>query len=135
MVEGVFGYSINKTYAADLPLVKVNRLQVSKVLLNLIHNAAQAMKVAQIVNGKIDVSTTLAADGHEIIVTVQDEGPGISTVMQQEIFQPYISTKAHGLGLGLTISRALIEAHGGKLWATQVEGQGATFHFTLPTSR
>jgi two-component system sensor kinase FixL len=53
--------------------------------------------------------------------------------MQQEIFQPFISTKSHGLGLGLTISRALIEAHGGKLWATQKDGQGAAFHFTLLT--
>jgi signal transduction histidine kinase len=132
--EGVFGYQIIKDFTADLPLVKVNRLQVSKVLLNLIHNGAQAMQGAQTVKGKIVVSTALVNGGGEICVSVQDDGPGISALMQQEIFQPYISTKSHGLGLGLTISRALIEAHGGKLWATQVEGQGATFHFTLPTA-
>ena len=132
--EGVFGCLITTDYAADLPLVKVNRLQVKKVLLNLIHNSAQAMKGVQMLNGKIEVSTALVADGREICITVQDEGPGISALMQQEIFQPYISTKTHGLGLGLTISRALIEALGGKLWATQVAGQGATFHFTLPVA-
>jgi len=80
------------------------------------------------------VSTAPAADGSAILISVQDDGPGISALMQQEIFQPFISTKSHGLGLGLTISRSLIEAHGGKLWATQIEGRGATFHFTLPTA-
>jgi two-component system sensor kinase FixL len=91
------------------------------------------MLEAQAVNGKIVVSSALAADGHDICITVQDDGPGISALIQQEIFQPFISTKSHGLGMGLTISRALIQAHGGKLWATQIHGQGATFHFTLPT--
>ncbi len=130
--EGIFGYAIVAHDGAHLPLVKVNQLQVSKVLLNLIHNSAQAMQAAQMPNGKIEVSTALSADGSAISITVQDEGPGISALMQQEIFQPFISTKSHGLGLGLTISRALIEAHGGKLWASQTPGQGATFHFTLP---
>ena len=132
LLEGVFGYQITTDHAADLPCVKVNRLQVSKVLLNLVHNAAQAMHAAQMVNGKIAVRTALAADGSAIEITVQDDGPGISALMQQEVFQPFISSKSHGLGLGLPISRALIEAHNGKLWATQVEGRGATFHFTLP---
>ena len=132
--EGIFGYTIVARYSAHLPRVKVNQLQVSKVLLNLIHNSAQAMQAAQMPGGTIEVSTALSADGSEISIIVQDEGPGISALMQQEIFQPFISTKSHGLGLGLTISRSLIEAHGGKLWATQAEGQGATFHFTLPTA-
>jgi signal transduction histidine kinase len=132
--EGVFGYAIMANYAADLPLVNVNRLQVSKVLLNLIHNSAQAMQAAQTPNGKIVLSSAVTDDGSEVSISVQDDGPGISALMQQEIFQPFISTKSHGLGLGLTISRSLIEAHGGKLWATQTEGQGATFHFTLPTA-
>jgi signal transduction histidine kinase len=131
--EGVFGYTLIADCAADLPRIKVNPLQIKKVLLNLIHNGAQAMQGAQTASGKIVVSAALAADAQEICITVQDEGPGISALMQQEIFQPYISTKTHGMGLGLTISRALIEAHGGKLWGTQVPGQGAAFHFTLPT--
>jgi PAS domain S-box-containing protein len=130
--EGVFGYPIITDCADDLPPVKVNQLQVKKVLLNLIHNGAQAMQGAQIVNGKIMVSMALAAEGHEICITVQDDGPGISALIHEEVFQPFITTKPHGVGMGLTISRALIEAHGGKLWATQTAGQGATFHFTLP---
>jgi two-component system sensor kinase FixL len=131
--EGVFGYQIIMDLADGLPLVKVNRLQVKKVLLNLIHNSAQAMQESQIVNGKIEITTALGEDGQAIFITVQDEGPGISTLMHQEIFQPFLSTKAHGLGVGLPISRTLIEAHGGKLWASQTTDAGATFHFTLPT--
>jgi PAS domain S-box-containing protein len=132
--EGVFGYPIVTDYAADLPAVKVNRLQVVKVLLNLIHNAAQAMHEATVNTGKIWVNTTLSADGREVCVSVRDDGPGISAALQEEIFQPFITTKSHGLGMGLTISRALIEANGGKLWHSQDDGLGATFHFTLPIS-
>jgi signal transduction histidine kinase len=65
---------------------------------------------------------------------VRDDGPGISAALQAEIFQPFITTKSHGLGMGLTISRALIEANGGKLWHSQDDALGATFHFTLPIS-
>jgi C4-dicarboxylate-specific signal transduction histidine kinase len=130
--ETVFGYQIVTHYVADLPNLKVNRLQVIKVLLNLIHNAAHAMHEAGVATGKIWISTALAADGHEVCVSVRDEGPGISTELQHEVFQPFISTKPGGLGMGLTISRALIEAHDGKLWHARSEGTGATFHFTLP---
>jgi len=132
--EGILGHQIIANLATDLPTVNVNPLQVVKVLHNLIHNAAQAMHGAQISGGKIWISTALMSDGHEICVTVRDEGPGISATLQQEIFQPFITTKASGLGMGLTISVALIEAQGGKLWHTQEGGRGAAFHFTLPIS-
>jgi PAS domain S-box-containing protein len=134
MDEGVFDYPITVDCAADLPAVQVNHLQVVKVLLNLIHNGAQAMHGAQIAHGKLDVSTALTADGSEVCVSVRDVGPGISADLQAEVFQPFITTKSHGLGMGLTISRALIEANGGKLWHTPNDGPGATFHFTLPVS-
>jgi PAS domain S-box-containing protein len=132
--EGVFNYPIAVDDAAELPIVKVNRLQVVKVLLNLIHNAAQAMHEAQVTEGKISISATLGPDGREICIGVQDNGPGIRADLQEEIFQPLITTKSHGLGMGLTISRALIEANGGNLWHSQNDGPGATFHFTLPIS-
>jgi len=131
-LSGTFNHQIITNYANDLPAVKVNRQQVVKVLLNLIRNASQAMDEAQMTTGKIWLSTALAADGREICVSVRDEGPGISSALQQEVFQPFITTKPHGLGMGLSISRALIEANGGKLWHSQEDGRGATFHFTLP---
>lgn len=134
MEEGVFGDTLHSDYATDLPAVNANRLQIIKVLLNLIHNAAQAMEGTQIPNGHIWISTALAVDGCEICVSVRDEGPGIKDALQQEVFQPFITTKPHGLGMGLAISRTLIEAHGGKLWYSQGDGPGSTFHFTLPIS-
>jgi two-component system sensor kinase FixL len=100
--------------------------------LNLLHNGAQAMHAAHITNGGLHVRTALSADGSEVRVSVRDQGPGISADLQAEVFQPFITTKLHGLGMGLTISRALIEANGGKLWHTPNDGPGATFHFTLP---
>jgi two-component system sensor kinase FixL len=129
---GIFDYQIISYDEADLPTVNVNSLKIIKVLLNLILNAAQAMHGAQMTNGKIWVSTTLASDGRAICVHVRDEGTGISNALGKEVFQPFITTKAHGLGMGLTIARALIEEHGGKLWHSQENGQGAKFHFTLP---
>jgi PAS domain S-box-containing protein len=131
--ETDIGYKIITDHGAGLPAINVNRLQVVKVLLNLIHNAVQSMHGAQNYNGTIWVSSALSADGSEIFVSVRDEGPGISVTLQQEVFQPFITTKPNGLGMGLTISRALIEAHGGKLWHKQDDSPGATFIFTLPT--
>jgi PAS domain S-box-containing protein len=131
-IEGVNDCPISTDLAGDLPHIKANWLQLNKVLLNLIHNAAQAMHAAQSADRRMVISTQLLPGGREICISVQDSGPGISDLMQQEIFQPFITTKSHGLGLGLTISRALVEAHGGKLWATSPLGQGATFHITLP---
>jgi C4-dicarboxylate-specific signal transduction histidine kinase len=125
-------YQLVTDHGVGLPLIKVNRLQVVKVLVNLIHNAAQAMHGGQNYSGRVWVSSALSADGSEICISVRDEGPGIRADLQQEVFQPFITTKPHGLGMGLTISRALIEAHGGKLWHSQDKDPGATFHFTLP---
>ena len=92
------------------------------------------MHGAQMPDRKIWINTALTADGREICVTVKDEGPGISADLQKENVQPFITTKSSGLGMGLTISVALIEAQGGKLWHTQEGGRGAAFHFTLPIS-
>ena len=132
--EGVFDCQIEIDCATNIKSVQANRLQLTKVLMNLISNSAQAMNSAQIVNGKLWINAALAADGTEIRVSVRDEGPGISAKLPQNIFQPFVTTKSDGLGMGLTISRALVEAHGGKLWHEKHVGPGATFHFTLPTS-
>ncbi len=129
--EGVFDCRIITNYAAALPVVKANQLQIVKVLLNLIHNGAQAMNNAQIANGRLWISTALATDGDEVCVSVRDEGPGISAGLEQEVFEPFVSTKSYGLGMGLTISRTLVEANGGKLWYTRNDGAGVTFNFTM----
>ena len=74
---------------------------------------------------------TRAADDQLAQVTVADTGPGISPEVAEQLFQPFITTKRHGMGVGLSISRTIVEAHGGRIWVENTPGGGATFHFTL----
>lgn len=110
--------------------VLVDRLQVEQVLLNLLHNGIEAMDNAGL-TGELTVRTASEADGW-IRITVEDEGPGLDKEQASQLFQPFMTSKSQGLGMGLTISRNIIEAHGGKLWAEARVGSGAVFHFTLP---
>lgn len=119
----------------DLPKVRVHRLQLEKVFLNLIANSADAMGSAQRPAGRIWITADRAHDGTEVCITVRDEGQGISPELQAQIFHPFVTTKARGLGMGLAISRALVEAQGGKLWYEAQDGPGALFRFTLPLAR
>jgi signal transduction histidine kinase len=133
--ENAFDCQIDIDCAPEIRTVSANRLQLTKVLVNLISNSAQAMKNAQIDKGRIWIEATLASDGAAVVVSVRDTGPGISVKMQQEVFQPFVTTKSDGLGMGLTISRALIELHGGALWCENQAAAGALFRFTLPISK
>jgi PAS domain S-box-containing protein len=116
----------------DLPPVQANRLQLEKVLVNLLHNGVEAMRDAGVPTAAIIIRVRTIAETSVAQVTVQDSGPGLDAKTIHRIFDPFFTTKAGGMGLGLAISRALIEAHGGQLWADPEMGQGATFHFTLP---
>jgi C4-dicarboxylate-specific signal transduction histidine kinase len=133
--EGRFDCQIHISCPTDLPPVRANRLKITKVLLNLLGNAAQAMQSAQNAPGEIWIDAVLAQGATVVDVSVRDAGPGVTAEQELAIFQPFFTTKSHGLGMGLVISRALIEAHGGKLWLQAPAGLGATFHFTLPTTR
>jgi len=112
--------------------VRGNRLQVEKVLINLIENSIEAMQQAGISSRSIDVIVRTAADQAMAQVTVTDSGPGIDTETLHRIFDPFFTTKPKGLGMGLAISRTIIESHGGQLWVDSQPGAGASFHFTLP---
>ncbi|MBI4756540.1 MAG: PAS domain S-box protein [Betaproteobacteria bacterium] len=118
--------------APDLPPVKANRLQVEKVIANLLRNGVEAMEDAGLTAGAITVTLRTAADDSFAHVTVRDTGPGLDPDAARRIFEPFYTTKRRGLGMGLAISRALIEAHGGRLWVDTAAAPGATFHFTLP---
>jgi PAS domain S-box-containing protein len=116
----------------DLPAVRANRLQIEKVLSNLVQNGIEAMREAGISPQAMTVAVRTGADGSMAQVTVQDSGPGIDAQALHRIFDPFFTTKTAGLGMGLAISRAIVEAHGGQLWLEVGPGPGATFHFTLP---
>jgi PAS domain S-box-containing protein len=116
----------------DLPPVQANMLQVQKVLINLLHNGIEAMRMAGLPQDAITITVRSMAANNMAQVTVQDCGPGLDNEIAKRIFDPFFTTKIGGIGLGLAISRALVEANGGKLWADHKVEPGATFHFTLP---
>jgi PAS domain S-box-containing protein len=117
--------------AAGLAAVLGDRIQLQQVMLNLVMNAMEAISTKG--DGPREILLTSreqAAD--QIVVTVRDSGVGIDPAKMDQLFQPFFSTKAAGMGMGLSISRSLIEAHGGRLWAIPEERDGATFQFSLP---
>ncbi|MDE2344210.1 MAG: PAS domain S-box protein [Betaproteobacteria bacterium] len=116
----------------DLPAVEANRTHVQKVLLNLLHNGIEAMMEAGIPLPDLTVTVTSKRDQNLAQITIQDSGPGLSAEIQRRLFEPFYTTKSNGIGMGLSISRSLIQANGGQLWVDPHEGPGAVFHLTLP---
>ncbi len=116
----------------NMPAVLANQTQVQKVLVNLLRNAVEAMREDKVENSKITVTARTHKDTSMAHVTVHDCGPGISQELVKRIFEPFFTTKPTGIGMGLAISRALIEANGGQLWLSPNSKAGAEFHFTLP---
>src|SRR5262249_17932357 len=114
----------------DLPQVLGDRVQLQQVLLNLILNAIEAMSTVENRSKEMVIGTE-ARDAAEVLVTVCDSGIGLDVRSEEQIFNAFYTTKAGGLGMGLSISRSIVEGHSGRLWATANEGPGASFHFTL----
>jgi two-component system, LuxR family, sensor kinase FixL len=118
--------------APGLRAVQVNRLQVEKVLVNLVCNGVEAMRAAGVSPQTITIKGRTIPEGNMAQVTVQDCGPGLNEEEARRVFTPFYTTKPTGIGMGLSISRALVEANGGRLWGEPSPGHGASFHFTLP---
>ena len=116
--------------APRLPPVEGDRVQLEQVMLNLLINACDAMSAAAAGARRLSIRTLATGGGVQISFT--DLGPGFRADQYEKLFQPFYTTKPHGLGLGLSISRSIITAHGGTLWGTSTPGQGATFHIFLP---
>lgn len=116
-------------FDAGDPLVEADRVQIEQVLLNLIRNALEAYAAQQCRQGEIRIET-LAEERH-VRVSVHDDAGGICSDMQVRLFEPFATSKPNGLGMGLSISRTLIESHGGQLWADSEDGR-SHFHFKLP---
>jgi C4-dicarboxylate-specific signal transduction histidine kinase len=121
--------TIHSELATDLPGIMGDRVQLQQVMMNLIMNGIDAMKEA---NGQREISITSRWPSHEQIqVSVSDTGVGLPQD-QDQIFRPFFTTKSDGIGMGLSISRSIIESHGGRLWASNGSPRGATFNLTLP---
>jgi PAS domain S-box-containing protein len=126
-----YGVSVLTELADPSPFVEADRVQLQQVLLNLIVNALEAMGAANRGPKKLLISTEKVESGG-VLIAVQDSGPGLEPVMLERVFESFYTTKPTGLGLGLSICRSIIEAHGGRLWASMNQQRGATFQFTLP---
>jgi signal transduction histidine kinase len=117
--------------AQDLPLIVGDRVQIQQVILNLLRNAADAMHAVEGRPRTLLISTV--RDGESLVrVAVTDAGTGILPESQQRLFEPLYTTKSDGMGIGLSVSRSIIERHRGRLWAEPNDGPGATFSFSIP---
>ena len=116
---------------ADLPHVRGDRVQIQQVLLNLVLNGMDALNGTRLEDRRVDVTVRLDS-GQRVEITVGDAGLGIPAEGLARIFDPFFTTKPNGMGMGLAISRTIVEAHSGRLWAENRNGGGAVFRFTLP---
>lgn len=122
---------LSTEFGADVPPVSIDKVQIQQVMINLVRNAVEAMQESA--RRDLTVATTSDGDGF-VLVSVSDTGPGLAPGAAASLFQPFITTKAQGLGIGLSICRTIIEAHGGRLWMEPNAYGGAMFQFRLPAA-
>jgi C4-dicarboxylate-specific signal transduction histidine kinase len=122
--------SLDMSFAEALPPVTGDRVQLQQVILNLIVNGAEAMESVRAGSRRLKLST--ACEGETVTMRIEDTGPGLDASLFDQVFDAFFTTKPHGMGLGLAISRSIIRGHGGNLWATRNIGPGTTFHIALP---
>jgi signal transduction histidine kinase len=125
--------AIRTELGADVPAVLGDRVQLQQVLVNLILNARDAMADGLDGAAELIVGSRREASGG-VLVEVKDRGRGMDPAQANRIFEAFFSTKPAGLGMGLSVSRSIVEMHGGKLWATPNDGPGVTMRFTLPAA-
>jgi len=125
--------TVRMSIAPGLPLIFGDRVQLQQVLLNLILNACEAMSVTPLPDRRL-VLTATTIPSRFVDVSVRDHGTGIPPTLIDRLFEPFVTTKTEGLGLGLSISRTIVAAHGGRLWAENNPDGGATLHCVLATA-
>jgi signal transduction histidine kinase len=124
--------SVRTQFAEGFPRVQGDRVQLQQVMLNLIVNAVQAMSGIGEGPRELQISIDAVPSEGGVCVAVRDTGPGLSPESLSRLFEPFYTTKPDGMGMGLSICRSIIEAHGGRLWATRCKPRGALFQFTIP---
>jgi two-component system sensor kinase FixL len=122
------GVRVNFRFDPEAAYVLADRIQIQQVVLNLIRNAIEAMQDQP--RRELVVTTQRRPEGL-IEVGVEDTGTGIAPEITAQLFQPFVTTKKHGMGVGLSICRTIVEAHGGKIWAQSRPGEGSMFRFSL----
>jgi signal transduction histidine kinase len=127
------GVTVGTQLAGELPRIQCDRVQLQQVMLNLIVNAIQSMSGVEDGNRELHIST-VRIEPEGVCVAVQDTGHGLRPENLPRLFEPFYTTKPDGMGMGLSICRSIIEAHGGRLWATGREPRGALFQFTIPAT-
>jgi PAS domain S-box-containing protein len=125
--------AMNFELPSGLPPVSGDRIELQQVVVNLVVNACEAMRDSEPDSHELVIST-FTDQSNNVVVAVRDSGPGLDRKVGDRIFDPFYTTKSEGLGMGLSISRSIIKAHGGSLWGTNNPDRGATFYFTVPTS-
>jgi two-component system, LuxR family, sensor kinase FixL len=132
---GAHKIRLRLTLAEGLPLVEADRIQVEQVIFNLVRNAIEAMEATEEQTRELQIKT-VRKDGEKpaVEVAVGDTGEGLPADAAKHLFDAFYSTKLNGMGLGLSISRSIVHAHGGRIWASPNNDGGSTFHFTLPVS-
>jgi signal transduction histidine kinase len=127
-----YNISVRTELAADLPKIFGDRVQLQQVAMNLIVNGIEALKGVDGVREIVIKSQPVGSE--QILMSVSDTGIGFPPHLEEQIFVPFFTTKPGGTGMGLRISRSIIESHGGRLWAVATPGGGATFHLNLPAA-
>jgi C4-dicarboxylate-specific signal transduction histidine kinase len=125
------GVTVGTQLAGELPRIQCDRVQLQQVMLNLIVNAIQSMSGVEDGNRELHIST-VSIEPEGMCVSVRDTGHGLRPESLPRLFEPFYTTKPDGMGMGLSICRSIVEAHGGRLWATRCEPRGALFQFTIP---
>jgi signal transduction histidine kinase len=126
-----YSISIRTNLDANLPDVMADSVQVQQVMMNLIMNGIDAMK--DVDRTREVTIRSQSGEDQQLVISVSDAGVGSPTQQREQIFNAFFTTKSHGIGMGLRISRSIVESHGGRLWAADNFPHGAIFYFTLPT--
>ena len=120
--------TLHSELEAGMPNILANRVQLQQVFMNLMLNAIEAMKET---GGELTIRSRLNPQG-QLVISISDTGVGLPAENAERIFEAFHTTKPQGTGMGLAITRSIVESYGGRIWATANQGAGATFHFTLP---
>jgi signal transduction histidine kinase len=126
------GVSATWMVESDLPAVLADRVQIQQVLLNLILNSCESMGEKEASERSLTLGASEA--GAHVRFSVRDSGTGIPDALIESLFEPFVTTKPEGLGLGLSIARTVVDTHGGRIWAENADGCGATVSFLLPSA-